>query len=498
MQTPSFDQRGPTAGRSLIAAPLHLLLSGCLALAVGACTRAPHQPANIHTDAAELAFVNVTVLALDGSPPKTNRSVLIRNGTIVALGTQAEVRIPGTARRIDASGKFLLPALWDMHVHLFSGTDTASLAQTNDLLLGFGITGVRDMGSYLDSLRQSRVVESGLSTAPRLYAAGPLLDGPKFQWSQAIAWHLTRTDEVTVALDSLQHAGVDFFKVCGSLSRPVYFAIARESRRRHVPFAGHIPNGVKAQEASDSGQRTLEHAGLDLTSDCMPNGATRVNAMLNAWISEGPTGKFREQLAARRSRDPVQCATLYARFRANGTWITPTMVLEMVDSSALATPSFAYLDSAAKAYCRGTVKAIYSAPRQSAPSHYDQFRKDIGALDRAGVPLLAGTDINNPCLVAGSSLHDELVELVRAGLTPESALRAATVNPARALGLADSLGGIAVGMRSDLLLLDANPLTDIRASRAIAGVLSRGTWYPARPCCNASACHETGIPCALI
>jgi len=153
-------------------------------------------------------------------------------------------------------------------------------------------------------------------------------------------------------------------------------------------------------------------------------------ALFTENLRDGYAGKFRAQLAARNAIDPARCAAMYGVLRDNGAWVTPTMVLELVDSSALRSPSFALLRSDARQFCTGTVTAIAAAPDSLRRAYYDRFRQDIATLHANGVGLLAGTDLGNPCVAAGSSLHEELAELVRAGLTPHAALATATVNPA--------------------------------------------------------------------
>ncbi len=449
---------------------LFLILAGLLACACGrsAATHPAPEPG------ITLAIVGVNVVPMIRDTVWRGQTVLIGGGRIARIGPAGAIAVPAGVRTIDAGGGYLVPGLWDMHVHTLSQSDAFL-----PLFIAHGVTGVRDMGGYLDSLRVVRArLAQGLTPAPRLFAPGPLLDGPRQRWSHAIAWHLETPEQARAAVDSLARAGVDFVKVYASLSPTVYEAVAEAARVQRLPFAGHVPLSVSAAAASDAGQATLEHGGLDITvGDCAADARTRSMGLLGVWGRDGYGPYLQGKLALLADRDPACAADLYARYRRNGTHVVPTMVNELKDSATVDWPALQYADSASQAACRGTVETFHQADAHTRRDYYAVFVQDVGALHRAGVPLLAGTDVPNPCVVAGASLHGELERLVQAGLTPYQALRAATADAARFLGVGDSLGIVAEGAAADLVLLDANPLADIRNTRRIRLVMRGGTVY---------------------
>ncbi len=442
-----------------------LILAGLLACACG-------RPAEVRPTpepGITLALVNANVVPMDRDTVLRGQTLLIRDGRIARMGPAASLAVPAGVRTIDAGGGYLVPGLWDMHVHAMSRSE-----EHFALFLAHGVTGVRDMGGYLDTLRAVRARLSP-TAAPRLVAAGPLLDGPRHQWSYAIAWHLETPAQARAAVDSLAREGVDFLKIYGALSPAVYQAVAAAARERRLPFAGHVPVDVGAAAASDAGQASLEHGGLDITvGNCVPNAGARALQLLGVWVNQGYGAYIQGKLALRGESDPACAADLYARYRRNGTHVVPTIVNELRDSATVDWAALQYADSASRGACVGTVAAFQQADAGVRRAYYDAFLQDVGALHRAGVVLLAGTDVPNPCLVAGASLHAELERLVQAGLTPYQALRAATVDVGRFLGAGDSLGIVAPGAAADLVLLDANPLDDIRNTRRIRLVVRGG------------------------
>lgn len=449
---------------------LFLILAGFLACACGpaAAVRPAPEPG------ITLALVGVNVIPMTRDTVLRGQTVLIRGGQIARIGPASAVAVPVGVRTIDAGGGYLVPGLWDMHVHTLSQSEAFF-----PLFIAHGVTGVRDMGGYLDSLRAvcARLAQ-GLAPAPRLFAAGPLLDGPHQRWSHAIAWHLETPEQARAAVDSLARAGVDFVKVYASLSPRVYDAVAAAARAHRLPFAGHVPLSVSAAAASDAGQASLEHGGLDITvGDCAPDARARAMALLGVWSRDGYGPYLQGKLALIGDRDPECAAELYARYRRNGTHVVPTMVNELKDSATVDWASLQYADSASRDACVGTVEGFYQADERTRRDYYAAYVRDVGALHRAGVPLLAGTDVPNPCVIAGASLHTELERLVQAGLTPYQALRSATADASRFLGVGDSLGIVAEGAAADLVLLDANPLKDIRNTRRIRLVVRGGTVY---------------------
>jgi imidazolonepropionase-like amidohydrolase len=369
---------------------------------------------------------------------------------------------------IDGRGKFLIPGLWDMHVHttMPGGRDVLKLYIAN------GVTGVRDMASNWPEISAWRAeIARGSLIGPRILTSGPYLEGGDVP----IPHLLVKTPaDAAPAVDSLITLGVDFIKVHGQLTRESYFAIARAARARRIPFAGHVSRTVGAADASDSGQASIEHL-LSIPNACT---AAEVVSLAPRFTVQGALGRC--------STDDL--APLFAKLRRNGTRVVPTLVaqLEVARWPKRDLPGDSvqrYLPESMRKYVAEIFPMVDSVPPDADVTGLKLFDKRVaitGALHRAGVIVMTGTDAplrNSP---PGFGLHEELLLLTRAGLSPYEALRAATLEPARFLGLADSLGTIETGKIADLVLLTANPLSDIRNSSRNAYVLSNGQVFVVR------------------
>lgn len=391
---------------------------------------------------------------IDGSDTtvRGNVTIVITGNRITAI-QPAAAPVPAGSRVIDGTGKYVIPGLWDLHVHL---GDATSSEPALAMLLAAGVTGVRDMGSpRFERLRAWRdEIARGERVGPRIVAPGPLLQaGPPFDSN-----HVEIRDSVQArhVVDSLADLGVDFIKVHEILTRAEYFAIADEAHRRGLPYAGHLPVSndsvlVGAGEAAVAGQRSLEHlAGIPY------------------YIRD------------------VSHAALYDSLRRSGVYVTPTLqpfwVLAHLGDSALWADSNLQLIAAFRRTQWADMRRQRSAASMAFMAKLLGWRMAaVHDLQQAGVPLLAGTDVGVlPLLYPGKSLQDELVRLVDCGLTPAQALQTATLNPARLLGRERDLGTVAVGKLADLVVLDANPLADIANVRRVHWVVADGRLYDAR------------------
>jgi len=375
----------------------------------------------VHRDDATLAITNVSLIDVQNGTTIPDQTVLIRGRRILGV-TTGPPTLPPNISTLDGHQGYLIPGLWDMHVHMDSSDLSAFLA--------FGITGVRDMGGDLaELLAWRRATTAAPRAGPRLVFAGPVLRGPRSDAdSGSSSAVVIRTPEQgRRAVDSLAARGVDFIKVHEGLSREVYFAIAAEARRRHVAFVGHVPATLTPVEASDAGQKSIEHFEF-LPDPCL--------------FLLGPPD-------ARPSAAPDQCTpsaldSLFAHLERNGTWLDPTI---------------------------GSFRIF--APQQF-PAIVAGFRALVPQLRTRHIRVFAGTDLGTRGIVAGAALHAELELMVQVGFTPLEALQAATIRPAEFLGVTDSLGTIAPGKIADLVLLSANPLEGIRHTRAIIAVVRDG------------------------
>jgi imidazolonepropionase-like amidohydrolase len=291
-------------------------------------------------------------------------------------------------------------------------------------------------------------------------------------------------------VDSLARAGAGFIKVYSRLLPETFRAIAAESNRLGIPFAGHVPTLVAPAEASDLGQRTVEHLSTIVLACSRDEERVRAEvaaavASPRRWDSAGPLQR-RQASVILASFDADRCRELARRFARNGTWMVPTITVLrstafLDDTTLAADPRLAYVfPTAAASWNPREDFRFRGLTAEDWAIRKAVFRKQlevIGILHREGVRFLAGTDLANPYIFPGFSLHDELANLVEAGFSPLDALRAATIEPARFLGAADSLGTVAQGRVADLVLLDADPLADIRNVGRIQAVIVDGRVY---------------------
>ena len=439
-----------------------------------------------------VAITHVTVVDLTTNPStaaalRLEYTVVVSGQRIAAIGPSGEVAIPGGARVMDASGKYLIPGLWDMHVHLTgAGEPSGSREFLVPLLLANGVTGVRDMGGYLDALFALRdEISSGKRMGPRIVFSGPYLDGPKPSFQPSIP--LSNAPAARLAVDSLHERGVDFIKVQSLLPREAYFAVAGEARRLHSPFAGHVPDTVSAAEASDAGQRSIEHlTNILLGCSNLKTDLQWQESGLNVPEGESPKAEHEREWGQMllRDFDSGKADALFALLAHNRTWQTPTLILlrnvglATADEKLSHDPRLIFVPRAVREnWARSRKNRLTGRTPEDFALRRALLEKQIeltGAMRRAGVEFLAGTDTAAPHVFPGSSLHEELELLVQAGFTPAEALSSATVNPVRYLGMSGSLGTVEQGKLADLVILDANPLEDIRNTRKIAAVIVDG------------------------
>jgi len=373
---------------------------------------------------------------------------------------------------VNGTGKFLIPGLWDMHVHMVFGDWFPHAKQvTLPLFIANGITGVRDMGGELEVLQQWRKeISAGTLLGPRIVMSGPMLDGPQPRFPSSVA--IKTAEDGRRAVDDLKQRGADFIKLQSLIPRDAVFAIADEARRQQIPFVGHVPDSVRASEASNAGQKSFEHligifeASSPLEDEFLKGGKTEAKFL--------------------STYDPKRAETLFALLAKNQTWQCPTLIWER-GGNLLELNDFAH-DTRAKyvpAYWKDvTWKRFTNEIMHDNTDHLltrrrfvDKELEVVNAMHKAGIPFLAGTDTPpGVYVVPGFSLHEELQRFVTAGFTPLEALQTATLNPAKFLHVQERLGSIEKGKLADLVLLDANPLEDIRNTQKIAGVVVNGQY----------------------
>jgi imidazolonepropionase-like amidohydrolase len=385
-------------------------------------------------------------------------TVVIHDSLISELGSHKNIRFPKRARIINCSGKYLIPGLWDMHVHMGNATRSAL-----PMFIASGVTGVRDMGTRdFDSIKTwRRLIRTGQLTGPRIISPGPILNGGHPEQDYQIG--VNTADEAKRIVDSLAEIGVDFIKVHSSLTRETYFAIADEAKKRNLPFAGHIPISnagvsVTGEEASMAGQKSLEH-------------------MLGIPFARDTIKMFQNMYPTQESLEH-----LFAILLKNKTYVTPTLSVYVI-------PAKYKSDSSAPDtlinYISPELKAFWDSQIINWPERDNSFdnwllkarMNMIPLLRDAGIPLLSGTDTGFPFVIPGFGLQEELIYLVDAGLSPPEALRTATINPARYFGTENWSGSIEKGKIADLVILNADPTSDIHHIHSVEAVIMNGKYY---------------------
>jgi len=420
---------------------------------------------------------DVTVIDVTGGPSRPHRAVVMQNGYITGIHKTKGFHIRGGATHINGTGKFLIPGLWDMHVHtVFGDWFPRGKDIALPLFIANGITGVRDMGGELDVLQQWRKeIAAGALIGPRMVIAGPMLDGPHPRFPSSIA--IATPGDGRRAVDDLKRRGADFIKLQSLVPRDAVFAIAEEAQKQGIPFVGHVPDAVRASEASNAGQKSFEHL----------IGIFEGSSPLEDEFLQGP--KTETKLLA--TYDPARAAALFALLARNHTWQCPTLVWErggnLIDQTDFAHDYRAkYVPAYWKdvTWKRFTDEIIRGFDTDDLPTRQRFVARElevVKAMHDAGILFLAGTDTAPGVYIfPGFSLHEELQRFVAAGFTPMEALQTATLNPARFLGMDATLGTVEKGKLADLVLLDANPLDDIRNTQKIAAVFVNGR-YLSRP-----------------
>lgn len=430
----------------------------------------------------QTALTHVNVIPMTSQRSLSDMTVLISGNKITGIGKTGKLKIPADAMVIDASGKFLIPGLWDMHVHVFhyrhpDPPDTFDFP----LFIANGITGVREMWTKGEKMEQIKLWRRQYydqpGTVPRFVAVGTLVDGLPNTYPNCDT--VSTAAEARMMVDKIKASGVDFVKVYDNLNRESYFAIADEAKKQHIPFAGHIPFRILLKEASDAGQRTVEHLTGGSTEDCKIIEIFAKTDLPEAKAPGSPDLPYIEQVMA--VCDEEKAMVLFRNFVKNDTWEVPTLVIKKTLATDTAT---LHRDERLK-YIPGGMSADYGSYwwYTQAPGLRDTLVKReqrcfelVRWMHNAGIKFMAGTDVSNPYSLPGFSLHDELGLFVEAGLTPYEALKTATINPAIFMNMTDSLGSIQKGNNADLVLLNANPLENINNTKGIYGVIVNGKY----------------------
>jgi len=459
---------------------------GCLTAAVllaGACAEPP--------PGADVAFEHVTVIDAAGGV-RGDQRVVVSGEQIVSVAPMA-APAPSADRVIDGRGRYLIPGLWDMHVHfLYDDSLTEAMAE---LFLAYGITSVRDTGGNVEKLAALRSrLEASADPAPRIFFSGPLLDGEHVVYDGGDPGRPPLGTAVAAQADAdstvaeLVSAGADFIKIYELVTPDVFEALVTAARQRGLPIAAHVPLTMTADQAGPQVD-SMEHL-RNVELACAENWQALLDARRERIAGfDGDRGyplrsqiHDNQRLPAIAAYDETRCDSVLGAL--GQTTQVPTLRLNAFN---LVRPyerpdwsqALSELPGAVAERWAGEVDA-HRAQAALADTTFAEWSLFLaGRMHQAGVPLGAGTDTPITQAIPGYSLHTELALLVRSGLTPMQALEAATLAPARFFGLQGEMGRIDPGQVADLVLLDADPLADIGNTRRIHGVMARGRWLPA-------------------
>jgi Amidohydrolase family len=443
---------------------------------------------------AALCIQNITTIdPNDGA--REGQTVIIRDGKILRIAPTADLKLSSTNHIIDGTGKFLIPGLWDAHIHF---AYIESLApHMFDLFLLYGITSVRDTGGEIDFVFKWReAARANPTEAPRVMVAGPLLDGvptvydgskPAFPPLGVGSGSVEAITRLTKKLDSLD---VDFLKAYEMLTPEQFYKVMEMAKRFGLKVTGHVPLSMDVIGASNAGLNSMEHF-RNLELSCASN-AEELLIQRHAMLKKGknlPGGELRsgihtaQRQIAVENYDENKANEILQTLAKNQTWQIPTLAL---NTGFTRRPynqpewqkSFEYLPDALRDEWKMTIQASMGDAPEPFRVQYSQWMLNMAAkVHKAGIPMMAGTDTPIGFLTPGLSLHEELIIMVEAGMTPQEALQTATVNPARYFNLENELGSIKESQWADLLILTANPLEDIRNTQSIFVVMKQGKYY---------------------
>ncbi len=438
------------------------------------------------------AVTHVAVIDVASGEVGRDRTIVVRHGLIQAVVPAASAALPAGTLTVDEHGRYAIPGLWDMHVHLRGG---ARLAAANGRwlpqYLGFGITAVRDCGGDLPDavLRWKAEVASGKIHGPRIFTSLRKIDGPDGAWAGSIP--VTSAPEAAGAIDALEAKGADFIKVYdGSIRPDVYLAVLAEAERRGLLTAGHIPLSVPFEDAIDAGLDSVEHA-YHLLEAADPDDRAAARRFARGGIPADFEPFFVAVSALGRAADEAHARKLFRKMAARGAALTPTLYIRRAwdrigpDDMGQDDPRLAAVPPAIReTYGPGLdILAYRTAAQRASDARLEQLEMRLTHVAaEEGVRILAGTDTGaeNPGVYPGDSLHRELETLVAAGLTPLKALQGATIEAARWFHKADEFGTIAGGKAADFVILTANPLEDITNTRSIAAVVQQGVYFDSK------------------
>ena len=425
------------------------------------------------------AISNVSVIPMTADTLLRDVTVVVTDGRITAVGPARSVRVPSGARRIDGRGKFLIPGLADMHTHLYADDAVPDSVAPDELgvMVANGVTATRLMIGTPEHLQLRRDIEAGRFPGPQLWISSPQFTGRRQDTNAKL---VTTPDEARAAVRDVAAAGYDFIKLTLNITPEVYEAVVAEAAQQSIRLVGHVDPRVGVPRALAAGQHVehLDNYMETVLADSAPSreSVSDIGVFRPArWASlDHVDDRKVEWLAGLTARSRTFTTPTLAMFRSSFAEGIPDSVIHRRPDWDLITPPIRF------GYLRARDRYWASPPAAERRARYVAVRnRMVKAIADSGGTIMAGSDTPEWFNVYGFALHRELEALVGAGLSPRQALAAATVNPARFLGAEADWGTIEPGRRADLVLLDANPLEDIRNTTRIQAVSLGGRWFTA-------------------
>ena len=430
-----------------------------------ACSTTTPTPMTTPIAANTTRIIDVTVVDVENGIAVPGQTVIIVGDRIAKIGAPAELGIQEPAQTINGHRLYLMPGLVDAHVHYFDAPVFGRLMMANGVLL------VRDMGmpnEYILKLRDA--LNRGETLGPEMIATGAMLDGyPPLIPSIALGIHTP--EEGRAAVTKQAEAGVEMIKVYSRLDKEVFLAIVDEARKRGLKVVAHLPESIYIEDAAAAGLGSSEHF----------NGFEKVIAKLLgepvrlAFVGQASEAGYFQRLG---EVNPEALQGVYQRIRASGLTICPTVVTfkTLTNLEAFQTGSFPRSEYISQSVM-DLWKSLWARQGNLPDFIWRNWARMVSELHKAGVPLMVGTDLMLPGILAGYAVHEEMVIWQEAGIPPADVLRSATIVPAQFMGLGDRLGSVSEGKTASVVLVRANPLEDIRNAQQIEGVFLRGQFF---------------------
>ena len=437
---------------------------------------------------------NITTIdPIDGL--RENQTIIIKENRIFKIADSDKLKLHSSNDIIDGSEKFMIPGLWDAHIHFAYMENIAD--RMLDLFFCYGITSVRDIGGRIEFVKKWK--DEALkdpTSMPRVKIAGPLLDGMPNVYDGSrpqnpeLSVGLATIEDVNEMIASLIDQDVDLLKAYEMLTPEQFQRITKLARENGLKVTGHVPLSMDVISASNAGMNSMEHLRnieLSCASNAVELLSQRQTLLFDGRDDTGAALRSRIHSAQRQNAienyDESVADKVLSVLAKNETWQIPTLALNMafVDrpfSDPQFQQSFKYLPSEIEKAWKERIEAFSETPLNEFNMNYHQWQLEmVKRIHDYEIPIMAGTDCPIFFLTPGLSLHTELETLVRAGVTPLDVLKTATYNPARYFNMENELGTISEGKIADLLILDANPLMNISNTQKVNAVIKDGRYH---------------------